>query len=785
MLKNKIVFTLWILLISLFILTSVSASAENMTSDIYELDYSVNDSISIEVENVSSASPKTFSDLNSLINDNYNFNIYLTDSYKYDPSSDSQFVNGIVISKSVNIYGQGNTIDGNGLARIFNVTTYVNFKNINFCNANSQSGSAITGSNYAVSDSKFSYNHASNFGGALNGGSATNCIFESNSADRWGGAIYSGNVNNCTFISNSASEGGAIYNVYAINSLFTNNVADLYGGAMYGSSASDCIFSKNSAKSYAGAAFNVVYLFNCTFIGNTAEYAGAFGGGTGSADKCLFVSNTAQYGGAVYGCTVLNSVFRQNSASNGGAMYTGSVSNCLFEDNHATEVGGALMETYAANSNFTHNTAQKGGAMYQNSALECLFDSNSATNGGALFNAHAKRSTFIDNTATQGGAIDEGGAEYSTFKYNTAVNGGAVSATDVLSCEFLSNTAEEYGGAAYKSSARRCEFNENIAKYGAALASSSASDCDFVKNVAKITGGVQYDSYVADSDIVEGNLPGYHLIVSDFEGIQGFGGNINIQLYDSPDYKVTGVNATIKLYNSKNKLIGTYLSEVGYNWFIDLAAGSYKAAISIEDIIYDLDPVKININIKKSSFIYAADVTTNYQAGKVLIVNLHDADGKIIKYAKVSVNLNGATKTYLTDDLGQVMVPTKALAPKTYEAIITFAGDSTYLKSTVSAKITVNKLTPKLTAAKATLKLKDKTKKYTVTLKTNKNVVMKNTKITVKVNSKTYSAKTNAKGQAIFKLTKLTKKGSYSAVVTYVGSSIYNKVSKTVKITVK
>ena len=144
MLKNKIVFTLWILLISLFILTSVSASAENMTSDIYELDYSVNDSISIEVENVSSASPKTFSDLNSLINDNYNFNIYLTDSYKYDPSSDSQFVNGIVISKSVNIYGQGNTIDGNGLARIFNVTTYVNFKNINFCNANSQSGSAIT-----------------------------------------------------------------------------------------------------------------------------------------------------------------------------------------------------------------------------------------------------------------------------------------------------------------------------------------------------------------------------------------------------------------------------------------------------------------------------------------------------------------------------------------------------------------------------------------------------------------------------------------------------------------
>lgn len=399
------------------------------------------------------------------------------------------------------------------------------------------------------------------------------------------------------------------------------------------------------------------------------------------------------------------------------------------------------------------------------SATNCIFESNSADRwGGAIYSGNVNNCTFISNSASEGGAI------YNVYAINSL---------------FTNNVADLYGGAAYKSSARRCEFNENIAKYGAALTSSSASACDFVKNVAKITGGVQYDSYVADSDIVEGNLPGYHLIVSDFEGIQGFGGNINIQLYDSPDYEVTGVNATIKLYNSKNKLIGTYLSEVGYNWFIDLAAGSYKAAISIEDIIYDLDSVKININIKKSSFIYVANVTTNYQEGKVLIVNLHDADGKIIKYAKVSVNLNGATKTYLTDNLGQVMVPTKSLTPKTYDAIITFAGDSTYLKSIVTAKITVNKLTLKLTAAKATFKLKDKTKKYTVTLKTNKNIVMKNTKVTVKVNSKTYSAKTNAKGQAIFKLTKLTRKKSYSAVVTYAGSSIYKKVSKTVKITVK
>ena len=62
---------------------------------------------------------------------------------------------------------------------------------------------------------------------------------------------------------------------------------------------------------------------------------------------------------------------------------------------------------------------------------------------------------------------------------------------------------------------------------------------------------------------------------------------------------------------------------------------------------------------------------------------------------------------------------------------------------------------------------------------------MKSKKVTVKVNGVTYSIKTNTKGQAIFKLKKLTKKGKYSAVVKYSGSSIYNSVKKTVKITVK
>ena len=55
----------------------------------------------------------------------------------------------------------------------------------------------------------------------------------------------------------------------------------------------------------------------------------------------------------------------------------------------------------------------------------------------------------------------------------------------------------------------------------------------------------------------------------------------------------------------------------------------------------------------------------------------------------------------------------------------------------------------------------------------------------MKVNGKTYTANTNSKGVATFKLTKLTKKGKFNAVISYAGDKYYNKATKKVKITVK
>ncbi|WP_298524356.1 carboxypeptidase-like regulatory domain-containing protein [uncultured Methanobrevibacter sp.] len=783
---NKKVILISILLVAILSVSFVSAS-DNVTSD-ENTDYLAS---AINESDVLSDSQKTFAELDRLINDNSNTRINLDNDYKFSISTDSALTDGILINRSISIYGNGHTIDANNQARIFNVTSYVNFYNVFFINANADSGSAITGINYYVSGCSFINNHADKMGGAMVGGFAQSSTFRQNSAGRWGGAVYKGSIEDCTFIANSAEQGGALYDTYATVSRFINNTAGLYGGAMYGNSVGYSVFTGNTAKSHAGAVFNA-YVLKCNFTRNSAPNGGALGGESYSAQNCIFEENTADDGGAMYGGDAYDCIFKNNQAHQGGAKFSGSAVSCIFDSNKAVSNGGAIMETYAVTCNFTYNTAINGGAMYQNSAKNSIFMFNSAVNGGAISNGYSDSCKFYNNTATShGGAVNEGGSDSSDFRYNHAVNGGAVWGSTggsmyVYASTFISNTADEYGGAIYETAAIGCLFSKNTAKYGGALALGSASKCTFRNNVAKVTGGVRYNSYVADTVECVGNLPEFKIYVSDFTGIEGFGGDINIKMYDNPNYPVTGVNATIKLYNSKNKLIKTEISEVGYNWFINLAAGKYKAVITVDDAdLFEVDSVKVSITIKKSSFIYAANVVTNYRAGKLLIINLHDSAGKVIKYAKISVKLNGATKSYTTDENGQIMVATKSLAPGTYSAEITYSGSDTYMKSTAVAKVTVNKLTPKLTAAKATLKLKDKTKKYTVTLKNNKKVVMKSTKVTITVNKKTYSVKTNSKGQAIFKLTKLTKKGTYSATVKYAGSSIYKPVSKKVKITIK
>uniref|UniRef100_UPI0038673A24 hypothetical protein n=1 Tax=Methanobrevibacter sp. TaxID=66852 RepID=UPI0038673A24 len=77
-----------------------------------------------------------------------------------------------------------------------------------------------------------------------------------------------------------------------------------------------------------------------------------------------------------------------------------------------------------------------------------------------------------------------------------------------------------------------------------------------------------------------------------------------------------------------------------------------------------------------------------------------------------------------------------------------------------------------------------KTKKVQVKLTSGK-TVLKNKKVTLKVKGKTYAAKTNKKGIATFKITKLTKKGTFKYAVKFAGDKAYKAVNKNGKITIK
>ena len=102
----------------------------------------------------------------------------------------------------------------------------------------------------------------------------------------------------------------------------------------------------------------------------------------------------------------------------------------------------------------------------------------------------------------------------------------------------------------------------------------------------------------------------------------------------------------------------------------------------------------------------------------------------------------------------------------------------------INTNAKVTKKISKITAKKKTFKKSLKVKRYTVTLKSGKTPIKK-VKLIIKIGKKTFKATTNAKGKATFKIRKLTKKGRYTAKITFKGNAYYKATTKKVKIVLK
>ena len=478
-----------------------------------------------------------------------------------------------------------------------------------------------------------------------------------------------------------------------------------------------------------------------------------YDGAKATAENCTFTNNHGTYrGGATHGdCTAINCTFTNNGVNgnkdekDGGSMNRGTAIDCTFVNNHAGGCGGAIFNGTAVNCTFIYNSAQSGADVYNTECDEnCLF----------LDSAYLTASDLI-TTYNSG--------EKLLFNFSAMVDDEEISFNNVNVEIKISQNGEEIGTyRAYSGEERGWIVTLEPGTYNATLSVGPAEPANVTITVNKIdaeisTSAEDISLFVGDESAVE-----YALNPSDADG--------DI-IFTSSNPEVVSVDST-----------GAIKA---------LSEGTVTITISLSSDHYNAPDATVNVEIsRKTPELTATSVTTTYNVNKDLVITLKDEKGEALSGEEVTVDLNG-TKTYTTDENGQVKIATGSLVPNTYNVKISFAGNDYYLGSDATAEVTVKKATPKMTASAKTFTFEDKTKKYTVTLKDNKGNALKNTKVTLKVNGKTYTATTNSKGVATFKLSditkgkKLTKKATYNAVISFAGDKYYNKVTKNVKLSVK
>jgi hypothetical protein len=209
-----------------------------------------------------------------------------------------------------------------------------------------------------------------------------------------------------------------------------------------------------------------------------------------------------------------------------------------------------------------------------------------------------------------------------------------------------------------------------------------------------------------------------------------------------------------------------------------------------EDNLKSDDGISTVIEVQ-STFSRVANDYSAGERGDMFYAVLKDSNGKPLAGKTVQIAVNGPIYNVTTDSQGRAGLQVNLAAANTYTYALSFSGDDQYAPAKLAcSKLTVTKKSTSISASAKTFKASAKTKTVSVTLKTSKNpydqkIYLKAGKtITLKVGGKTYSAKINNKGVAKFNI-KLTKKGKYTAKISFAGDKTYKSASKSIKITIK
>ena len=721
----------------------------------------------IEKTEITGLSSKSFTDLNATINGNDNETIYLTEDYKYS-NSDSGFKSGIKINRNLTIIGNGITIDGNNTARIFKIIgENVTIRGINFINgnANYDDGGAISGECTAI-NCNFTGNKGHN-GGAMDDGTAINCSFSQNKASYYGSAGYNINAINCTFYKNgdeslrSSIDGGALRYGRAVNCTFINNCAN-NGGAIY-----------------------ETYAENCTFISNCAAIADYGLGGAADGNtlvNCLFINNSAYNGGAIFYAKAINCTFLLNKV-NDYDDFSCTIINCTFitPTLNITDLTTYYNSGEKWTFKLTYDDKELDGfnttiKVYQNDALVDTFHALTGEGwipdlGIGTYTVELSLDNYtevlpVNATLTITKIPTELTAENLTIVYND---------TDEFIVSLKDIKGNPLAGFEITVDLNGTHINRTDSNGEVRLPVGSLMPKTYTAFIT-FGGDDLYNESRTTAQITVNKIP---------TKITPF--NETVTLLADDEFKINyTLNPNVAIGNVTFSSSNPNLVTVNSTGYIKALSGgmAYITISFLENDYYGASnaTVKVIIN-KKNTQLTAKDLTTVYNKGDALIITLRDSEGNPISGVSITVDLNGVKK-FNTDKNGQVKVTTKALAPKTYNAKITFAGNDKYLNSAANVKVVVKKAKAKITAKKKTFKKVKKVKKYTITLKSGKNPIKK-VQVTIKIGKKTFKAKTNNKGKATFKIKKLTKKGKYKAVIKFKGNKYYNKATKKVKITVK
>ena len=574
-------------------------------------------------------SPGMFSDLNSMITNNdvvnLSYNIVL------DPYEVNLLKDGIVINKNVTINGNGYTINGTDLVRIFNIGNNANviLKDLVITGALTTSGH--------------------------------------------GGAIYlgSGNltVENCTFVGNTLrnneAHGGAIHaaartTLTIKDSVFENNTdVPKDGNWRYWSPTTQ----------YAGAIYAADYvnlnISNTVFRGNKAITNGLEGRQSRGGAIVSTGSNSNN--------NIVNCTFIDNTATNGiGAIQTrnANITGSVFEGNTANNdwptiyVEGNAKGTISYNVFLDNDTAQiRLRNSYSNMVEEYnWYASNNPTNMVRLENTLTNPNKFIMLDVYNEGNIIKAGFMKDSNR-DDIPDAGALPLRNITLTGDVNETAPklvngiatvEYTSEITSESSISATIDGYTVNYNIALGNITSIDVIYVENTTVGENGTIIIYLLGDNGAVEGSLNIY-LNESKF--------NVNV---------IKGV-ATLKA--------GSNIDGGIYDIYYEYAGGQNYAAT--------LNKVKSDstFEVKKrdAEISYSIDYDTGYITIKVL-------DDEFAPTGNIYMTIdNGSRNTYGVSLMTSLP---NTLKNGTHELNLTYSGDKKHNPATVIDSFEILKYTP-------------------------------------------------------------------------------------------